>query len=70
MASICSQQTVRGCPASHYLICGAYATGRNCWETQRKPCCRETDLNKCVSCGVFLRGQKEMAQDLDKPSVH
>ncbi|MDO8587784.1 MAG: hypothetical protein Q7T82_12190 [Armatimonadota bacterium] len=53
MANICSRYSVRGCPASHYLKCEAFLTGRNCWETVNKPCCRETDLARCRSCSIY-----------------
>jgi hypothetical protein len=61
MANICGLHTVRGCPASHYLICKAYATGRNCWEVPGRPCCKQEDLAQCLSCSVYMKGNKAMA---------
>lgn len=61
MANICSLYSVRGCPASHYLTCKAYATGRNCWEVACKPCCKQDDFGQCLSCSVYIKGKKGMA---------
>jgi len=55
MPNMCSRYSVRGCPASFYLICDAYAQGKNCWEVGEKPCCRKTDLSQCKSCNVYMR---------------
>ena len=57
MANVCQCYEVRGCPASLYLRCEAYATGRNCWEAPTKPCCKAADLQRCRFCSVAILGQ-------------
>ena len=53
MANLCSEYSVRGCPASCYLICPAYLSDKNCWEVEKKPCCRKPKLSDCRNCEVY-----------------
>ncbi|MDI6782170.1 MAG: hypothetical protein QME49_08730 [bacterium] len=44
---------VRGCPASHYLRCAAYASGKDCWEVPDIPCCKRNDKERCKECNIY-----------------
>jgi hypothetical protein len=45
---------VRGCPASHYLICQAYKEGKDCWEVEDIPCCKRKNKDRCKDCNVYM----------------
>lgn len=45
---------LRGCPASMYFNCPAYAMGKNCWEVSDVPCCRRNDKIRCETCSLYL----------------
>ena len=53
MANLCV--VTRGCPASLYMSCRGFKDGLDCWQIERKPCCRNTDLSICFSCEVYSR---------------
>lgn len=61
MANLCSDYRVKGCPASYYLNCAAYAKGKNCWEIHNKACCSKRAGADCRQCEVYKRGQAELA---------
>lgn len=54
----CSDYAIKGCPASQYMICEAYRTGRNCWETKGIPCCKRNDKERCKGCEVYIKAQR------------
>ena len=55
MPNRCSDYSMRGCPASYYLNCPAYAADKNCWEVaEEKPCCKEVRLTECRNCRLYL----------------
>jgi len=55
----CSDYSIRGCPASSYLICPAYKTGKNCWEAEESiPCCKRKDKSRCPECDVYQKAEK------------
>lgn len=45
---------IRGCPASYYMNCQAYQSGKNCWEVLDIPCCKQKDKNRCKECDIYV----------------
>jgi len=62
MPNLCSDYRIKGCPASYYLNCPAYAAGRNCWEVNDKPCCSKRAPADCHGCEVYKQGRAELAR--------
>ena len=69
MANKCSDYNVKGCPASYYLKCSAYAEGMNCWEVTRVPCCAKSMLSECRDCEVYRRGKSQQEQETSDSSL-
>jgi hypothetical protein len=67
MANLCGKYSMRGCPASQYLNCEAYATGKNCWEIAKKPCCKQVNCEACIRCSIFLKGRE--VEELSTPEA-
>jgi hypothetical protein len=63
--NLCSNYSIKGCPASSYLSCPAYLEGKNCWEVEiAKPCCKAECAHDCMGCDV-LRSE-EIRKELEK----
>lgn len=60
MANVCSDYTVKGCPASYYLNCPAYLSDANCWEVTQRPCCDKRSKTACSYCPVYLAGRSKL----------
>lgn len=68
MANKCSDYNVKGCPASYYLKCSAYAEGMNCWEVASVPCCSKSMLSECRDCEVYRRGKSQQEEEASDSS--
>ena len=60
MPNVCSGYRVKGCPASFYMSCPAYLSGKNCWEVKDKHCCDTQNPSKCSACVVHSRARAAM----------
>ncbi|MDI6703185.1 MAG: hypothetical protein QME40_00655 [bacterium] len=49
---------IQTCPASHYLRCPAYKTGKDCWETTDLPCCKRNNKDRCNDCYVYIKAKE------------
>lgn len=60
--NLCSDYSIKGCPASAYLDCPAYQQNKNCWEYEgSKQCCKATTAEECGSCPVRIAAERMMA---------
>lgn len=59
MSNKCSDYSIKGCPASYYLTCSAFAKGKNCWEVPNVPCCSKRSLDQCRDCEVYRLGNSQ-----------
>ncbi len=69
MASKCSDYSVKGCPASYYLKCRAYAEGLNCWDLVSVPCCSKANLTECRDCEIYKKWKSVQANDLKMTAI-
>ena len=59
--NLCSDYSIKGCPASSYLDCPAYQQHKNCWELEgEKPCCKMVSIGECRSCPVQSAAERMM----------
>jgi len=55
---------LKGCPASHYMNCPAYAKRRNCWEEKNGCLCKVYPI--CDDCPIFIKHKKDIEETENK----
>lgn len=49
---------LKGCPASYYLNCPAYAKRKSCWEERNGCLCRA--YSKCENCPIYIKHKEDV----------
>ena len=57
-------RTLRGCPASQYLVCEAFLKGLECWQVEEPRCARELRFCLQYGCPVYDRYKEEIEEAL------